>query len=90
MSDFGTYKIVRGRKKYRCILCGYRIRKGATHIVSSGIYDGSFCSSRQHLVCNATANANWDWYDWETFCNSVEEFRKCELGLPLIDLEKVP
>ena len=51
---------VRGRKQYRCCLCGYRIRKNAKHISQSGIFDGVFCSSRFHSVCYSTACENWD------------------------------
>ena len=89
MTDFSRNDEVRGRKQYRCCLCGYRIRKGARHFHQHGIYDGVFCDSRFHSICYVTACENWDWQDWETFSEDYAEFRQYELHLPLIDLEKV-
>jgi hypothetical protein len=80
----------KARKEYRCGLCGLRIRKGSRHLVISGNMDGEFVSERRHEVC-ASATDEWDEMDWETRSTGDEpEFRRYELGLPLIDLEKVP
>jgi hypothetical protein len=84
MGDFVRNSEVRGRKQYRCCLCGCRIRKGAKHIHQSGVFDGVFYKSRFHAVCYETACTNWDWQDWETFSDDYREFRQGELKLPLI------
>jgi hypothetical protein len=88
MSDFSNFREVTGRQPYCCDLCGYRIRRGATHLYVSGVFDGVFACGRRHLVCNA-ATDGWITDDWDMFCG-FNEFRTRELKLPLIDMDRVP
>lgn len=78
---FADCKTVKGRKEYQCDLCANRIRKGARHVVMSGVNDdGDHFRIRMHEVCYA-ATDDWDDREWEE--RSEADF--CEaLGLPLL------
>lgn len=84
MSDFVTTRAVRGRKQHCCELCGLRIRRGAKHVVASGVWDGRPVRCRYHAVC-LSKTAGWDAMDWESSAGQYAEFRKYDLGLPLLD-----
>ena len=71
----------RASKQYRCCLCELRIRKGAKHIVRTGIDSGTgYVTMRMHAVCEAQT---WGWGDdeWETRVLSGADFREYELGM---------
>lgn len=46
-----TSTIRRARKTHLCFLCGYGIHPGAIYHYSSGVYDGTWWTSRAHLGC---------------------------------------
>lgn len=83
MSDFTNSREVRGKKQYRCALCGHKIRKGALHWTASGVYDGDFWQSRYHAVC-LSRTVDWDRCSWESAYLAEDEFRKYYLRLPLL------
>ena len=69
----------RGRRQYRCCLCGLRIRKGAKHILRTGVTEDGFVSSRMHAVCESKTRT---WMNWEWECGYDEvEFREFCLEL---------
>lgn len=51
MNEFYRENVVKGRKLYRCELCGASIHKGEHHYTMSGKSDGSFWSVRGHKAC---------------------------------------
>jgi len=73
---------VKARKEHKCCLCGLRIRKGAMHWQRK-VYDSVPFVMRMHAVCRH-ASKDWDQLDWESFMDDFVEFRKYDLGLPLI------
>jgi len=73
-------KLVRGRKPYRCALCGRRIRQGAQHVRRTGFDDDGPVTFRMHRVCESKT-LGWDENDWE--CFEPGEFCTETLGLPL-------
>lgn len=70
---------VRGRKQYRCWLCGLRIRKGALHRVRFG-YDEGPVTMRMHGVCEA-ATHDWDEDSWECAATGTEAEFRTDLGI---------
>lgn len=75
---------VKARKQHRCLLCGLRIRKGAMYWQRK-CYSDEFPPNvmKMHAVCRE-ASSGWGWDDWETWMDDYAEFRKYDLGLPLI------
>ncbi len=85
MTDFCEYREVRGRKQYRCGLCGLRIRRGAKHVYVASQHDGTFSTERYHAVCSHIANDTWDAMDWDSRSYGDEpNFRRFNLQLPLL------
>jgi hypothetical protein len=72
-------RLIQARKQHRCDLCGLRIRKGAQHILRTGVDGREHWRMRMHLVCRDATN-EWDEEDWE--CGWDEyDFRRHELQL---------
>ena len=56
----------KGRKDYRCFLCGRAIPKGEQHVQRVSIGDGGLDTIRMHVKCEAISQS-WDQADWECF-----------------------
>lgn len=70
---------VRGRKEYKCGLCGLRIRKRAKHIVRYGYDEDGHVAFRMHAVCENASRA-WHPQDWEEHRDTAD-FCEFELGI---------
>jgi len=86
MSDFAEVRSVVGRKQHVCDLCDLRIRRGAKHVVASGVFEGIPFRQRYHAVC-LSKTTGWDQTDWDLSAGCGYEFRACDLKLPLLPTE---
>ena len=82
------HKEVRTKKRHICSMCGRRIRKGAKAHYWVGIYDGDFQSGYAHGICNHL----WQKLVWPESDELIDEgeFRREILGLPLLDIRRIP
>lgn len=83
MNDCFATRTVRGRKEHVCCLCGLRIRRGAKHVVGSGISGGRPFRVRYHEVC-LSKTRQWSQDEWESSEFDEAAFRRFELRLPLL------
>lgn len=83
MTDFADIRSVRGRKEHVCDLCRLRIRRGAKHVVSSGMCGGRPFRQRFHAVC-LSKTEGWSVMDWEVSAGHDAEFREFDLRLPML------
>lgn len=72
MGEFLSSKIVKGKKDYRCRLCGFKILKGVKHEARSMTDEGTAYTYRMHQWCEVKTQ-NWKVDDWET--HDIHEFR---------------
>ena len=78
MMEFYNCEQRKGRKEYRCELCGKPILKGREHIYESGKWDGQLFDRRRHIHCHALAEAYFDQaydneYTVDQICDWVSE-----------------
>lgn len=67
MGDFSTEVKRKARKSHRCECCRQAIVAGSEYLSLSGVWQGDFHHSRQHIDCRSLWNAVFDhWGDpWD-------------------------
>lgn len=69
----------KARKKYRCILCGEGIEKGAKYVYTSGACEGTIQADRWHPECRAAVQGfsfeDWDYWSPGTYHRGTVEQR---------------
>ena len=86
----------KGRKDYKCFLCGEEIPKGEKHVRETGKYEGYFFDRRSHSACNRAVGSFLEAERWqdgfaecevyehlrEKACYGCEQYDGCELNIP--------
>jgi hypothetical protein len=95
-----TLEVVRLKRREVCVWCGHYIKSGATCWEHDFQHEGVLCTNYEHFVCHERANRPDRFFhgmlrsyaeEAELLeCHEPWEFWENELGLPLIDLDRVP